>query len=376
MSLDLQNAIRLLDALQCGACLVDRAGCLVHVNARLGEMLQRSAESLRGVEVRTLYADDPGQIEQFLADFDSPRERQLHVPRPDGSRLTVMVASRLLGTEEDLRDYRVVTIIDVTAMQEAYEHVASLSDTVLEQALDLKHYSRTLEERVRERTADLHKANVDAIYMLAVASEARDADTGAHVRRIQRYTEVMAAAVGEPDAESLGRSAILHDVGKIHVPDRILKKPGALTDEERRQMQSHTVVGESILSDKPFFQEARRIARSHHENWDGSGYPDGLAERDIALAARIVHLVDVYDALRSPRVYKEAWSEERAADVIRHGAGSDFDPDLVRVFEDLNAAGRFDELREEIAAESDGEAGVPDAPEIVVVDRERTAEPR
>ncbi|MCP3903220.1 MAG: HD domain-containing protein [Planctomycetes bacterium] len=359
MSLDLQNAIRLLDALQCGACLIDRGARLVHVNERLAEMLQRPATTLVGMELRTLYADDPGQVEQLLADFDAPRERQFHLPRADGSRLSVMLASRLLGTEEDLRDYRLVTVIDVTSMQEAYDHVASLSDTVLEQALELKHYSRTLEERVRERTADLHQANVDAIFMLAVASETRDADTGEHVRRIQRYTQVMAEALGTADPEGLGRSAILHDVGKIQVPDRILKKPGALTDEERRQMQMHTIAGESILSDKPFFHEARHIARWHHENWDGSGYPDGIARTDIPLAARIVHLVDVYDALRSPRVYKEAWPEERAADLISNGAGTDFDPDLVEVFTKLNAAGRFDEIREEV---HETEA----APEIVV----------
>lgn len=179
--------------------------------------------------------------------------------------------------------------------------------------------------------------------MLAVASEAKDADTGAHVRRIERYAEAMARELGLPESEveRIGYSAILHDVGKMQVPDEILKKPGSLTDDERDEIQQHTLVGERILSRLAFFDEARRIARSHHENWDGSGYPDGLAGEAIPLSARIVRLVDVYDGLTSRRAYKEAWSPELSADYIRRGAGTLFDPKLVETFDILFERGAF-----------------------------------
>src|SRR5206468_3740819 len=142
---------------------------------------------------------------------------------------------------------------------------------------------RTWIRRGRGRTAERHEANMDAIYMLAVASESKDEDTGAHVRRLERYSRTLARELGfgEREAETVGYSAILHDIGKIHVPDHILKKPGPLTDDERRVIQEHTLAGEHILSVKPFFHMARRIARHHHENWDGSGYPDRAAGADI-----------------------------------------------------------------------------------------------
>jgi HD-GYP domain-containing protein (c-di-GMP phosphodiesterase class II) len=221
------------------------------------------------------------------------------------------------------------------AIKEQYDIIAKLSTNVMNSAMDLKDYSKTLERRVRERTAELNEANLDAIYMLALASEAKDQDTGDHLRRIQGLTRTLALELGmdHHEADELGRASILHDVGKIHVPDAILKKPGKLTPEEMATMQSHTVAGERILGDNAYFASARRIARSHHENFDGSGYPDRAAGQSIAVEARIVHLADVYDALISPRVYKAAWTPREATDFIREGAGQMFDPDVVRAFE-------------------------------------------
>lgn len=242
-------------------------------------------------------------------------------------------------------------------LQSQFDAVAELSDTVLHQAIELKRHAEVLEERVRQRTVELREANdqlyaanarlfeanLDAIYMLAEASEAKDDDTGRHVRRIQNYTKLLAAEIGLPraEAEILGYASVLHDVGKIHVPDQILKKPGPLTPAERAEMQRHTVIGEGIISDREFFAPARRVARSHHENWDGSGYPDGLSAASIPLEARVVHLADVYDALTSPRVYKAAWSGYDAAKVIEESAGGMFDPDVVRAFASLVRRGEF-----------------------------------
>jgi putative two-component system response regulator len=130
---------------------------------------------------------------------------------------------------------------------------------------------------------------------------------------------------------------VLHDIGKMHVPDGILKKPGPLTADEMKTMQEHTVWGERILGEKPFFAAARRIARSHHENWDGSGYPDRTRGNNIPIEARIVHLADVYDALVSPRVYKAAWTPRQAGEFIVEASGQMFDPELVRVFTHISA---------------------------------------
>ena len=155
-----------------------------------------------------------------------------------------------------------------------------------------------------------------------------------HVRRIERYAQSLARAAGLSitDSTEIGYSSILHDVGKLHTPDLILKKPGPLTPDERRTMETHTVTGERIISQDAFFATARAIARHHHENWDGSGYPDRLAKDAIPLPARIVHLVDVYDALTSTRPYKISWTPQRALESIRTSAGTMFDPDLVETF--------------------------------------------
>ena len=223
------------------------------------------------------------------------------------------------------------------SIKEQYDIIATLSNTVMNSAMDLKDYSKVLEQRVRERTAELAEAQLDTIYMLAVASEAKDDDTGQHVRRIQHLTTSLALELGmeQSEADTIGRAAILHDVGKIHVPDRILKKPDRLTPDEIATMQSHTVVGERILGDKPFFATARRIARGHHENFDGSGYPDASRGDAIPIEARIVHLADVYDALVSPRVYKSAWTQRQADEFIVEASGQMFDPELVRAFSHL-----------------------------------------
>ena len=303
----LERIAGLLDALNCGAAMIDRAGRLVHLNRRLCKMMQRGCEELRGRSIVDFYDDpaDRAKLLELLEQFDVSNEYEFYLPLPSGQRLPVISSSRPLSSDSSESEYRVVTLIDISkqkdaerSMREHYEFIVQMSDTVLHQALDLKHYSKELEQRVKERTAELHAANMDAIYMLAEAAEAKDLDTGRHVRRIQAYARALALQLGMKDAEAeqVGYSAILHDVGKLHVPDRILAKPGPLDREERMEMQEHTIVGEKILSPREFFALSRQIARSHHENWDGSGYPDHLDGQRIPAAARIVHVVDVYDA--------------------------------------------------------------------------------
>lgn len=339
-----QSVEALLESLNCGAMLLDRSGTILIANRRLIDMMGAPAQCLNGRRFEDFYerASDREKVERRMADFGEAREGEFYLPRIDNTQLPVILSSRPLGDGEPLSNYMVVTAIDISRqkaaearLSEDYRTISQLSDTVLTQALDLKHYSEGLEKMVRERTEEIREANMESIYMLAVASEARDEDTGAHVRRIQHYTETLARELRLPatDAERFGYSAILHDVGKIVVPDQVLKKPGLLTLEERELMKRHAPEGERILSDKPFFDVARQIARSHHENWDGSGYPDGARGEAIPLPARIVHVADVFDALMSKRVYKPAWSMESAVRAIREGAHGMFDPQVVEAFD-------------------------------------------
>ena len=255
----LPRVIGLLDALNCGAALINRAGTMVHTNRRLCSMMQRGCGELRGHSILEFYDDpaDRATLAAGLENFEASNEAEFYLPLPGGTRLPVISSSRALPGEE----YRVVTLIDISkqkdaehSMREHYEFIVQMSDTVLHQALDLKHYSKELEQRVKERTAELHAANMDAIYMLAEAAEAKDHDTGRHVRRIQAYSRALALQLKLPDnvAEEIGYSSILHDVGKLHVPDRILAKPGPLDAMERSEMEEHTIVGEKILSPRRF----------------------------------------------------------------------------------------------------------------------------
>ncbi len=342
----------LMDALNCGAAMIDRAGTIVWANARLCAMAKLSSAQLIGKSVESFYdaEEDRQRLRGMVERFDEDREDEFYLPLPDGERLPIVYSSKRVPGDAPLGDHRVITMIDVTrqkdaesAMREQYKFIVEMSDTVLQQAIELKHHSEKLEERVRQRTAELHAAHMHAIYMLAVAAEAKDLDTGKHVRRIEHYSRLLAQELGisGAESESIGYSAILHDIGKIHVPDRILSKPGPLDDDERREMELHTIVGERILSGAAFFDRARRIARSHHENWDGSGYPDRSAAEAIPVEARIVHVADVFDALTTDRVYKESWSPEQAAATIVAQSGGMFDPRVVKAFESLLKSGRF-----------------------------------
>lgn len=354
----------LLDALPLGALLVDDERRVVHVNERLTAMMRIAAPVLVGQPVQALFAPVPdavpgagapdgrGRLADFLVADRCPGEVEALLKTADGRNLPVVAAA--CATLPSLSGYHIVTVSDVAALKKAetrareqYQQIVLLTDTVLEQAIDLKNHSKSLEKQVQQRTRALHAANMDAIYMLAVASEAKDMDTGAHVLRIRDYSKALGAAIGLPEvrAERIGYLAVLHDVGKMQVPDEILKKPGPLTPEERRIIEQHTVAGERILSNKPFFEVARQIARSHHEDWDGGGYPDGLRGEAIPLPARIVHLVDVFDALVSARVYKPPWPPEQAIRTIRLGAGKQFDPRLVEAFQGLVDQGHWEAIR-------------------------------
>lgn len=205
--------------------------------------------------------------------------------------------------------------------------------------LALFNQSRQLEAQVRRRTAALSRSQRDAVFMLGEAGHYNDNDTGVHIWRMAAYARTLAAAVGwnEEACELLELAAPMHDTGKIGIPDAILKKPGKLDPAEWVIMQTHSAIGHEILSmsDAPLFKLAADIAYAHHEKWDGSGYPQGLAKEAIPESARIVAIADVFDALTMKRPYKEAWPIDRAVAAIKEDAGSHFDPNLVDAFEQI-----------------------------------------
>jgi len=189
------------------------------------------------------------------------------------------------------------------------------------------------------RTATLEKSYRDAIGMLGAAGHYNDADTGVHIWRMAAYGRELALAIGwsAEQAKLLELAAPMHDTGKIGIPDAILRKPGKLDAGEWEVMKTHCRIGYDVLSrsDAPVFQLAAEVALRHHEKWDGSGYPDGLAGEAIPESARIVALADVFDALSMVRPYKKAWPLKRIVEMIRDSAGSHFEPRLVEAFGDL-----------------------------------------
>lgn len=205
-------------------------------------------------------------------------------------------------------------------------------------------YAEKLEEEVQARTADIQRREQEIALRLVTASEYRDEETGAHIRRIGMYAKVMTEELGwsRAEIEDIGIAAPMHDVGKIGVPDRILLKPGPLTDEEFETMKTHTEIGAKILggSEIPLLQMAQEIALTHHEKWDGSGYPRGLSGEEIPESGRILAVIDVYDSLVHDRVYRDAMPEEKALEIIDEGRGNHFEP---RIHDCFHAV--LDELR-------------------------------
>jgi hypothetical protein len=213
----------------------------------------------------------------------------------------------------------------------------------------------SLSAELRKRRQNLEAKNRQSLKMLAQIVEARDTDAGLHLRHIQYYSRALALRLGldEQQADEIAYAAMIHDVGKAQVPDAILKKAGPLTFEERQEIQKHTVWADALLADDQEFAAAREVARHHHERWDGTGYPDGLAGEHIPFAARIVAVADVYDALISERPYKHAWQPGEAIAEIRRLSGTHLDPQVVEAFLDLYATNVLRELDAEMAREAE-----------------------
>ncbi len=280
------------------------------------------------------------------------------MPKMDGFE----VARQLKDNEET----RIIPIVMVTALREVEDRVKALevgADDFLSKPVDqvelrarvrslikvkayhdhMRNYQKELETEVAKRTEQLRKAfqkikelSLDTIHRLSQAAEYKDEDTGEHIQRMSNISAVVARKMGLNDktVEAILYASPMHDVGKIGIPDRILLKPGKLEQDEWEIMKQHTVIGAKILggAKSGFIKLAEIISLTHHEKWDGSGYPKGLKRSKIPLAGRIVSLADVFDALTSKRPYKEPFSLEKSYAIIKEGRGCHFDPDVVDAF--------------------------------------------
>jgi len=234
----------------------------------------------------------------------------------------------------------------VSELMARYAEVSKQLDEKNEQ---LRIYSEHLEELVQEKVEEISASQIATIHALVKAAESRDDDTGTHIERTSLFCELIAKklleagrytdTIDDSYCDTISKASPLHDIGKVGIPDAILLKPGRLTPEEFEIMKTHVNIGYEMLAStremypgNKFLMLGIEIAKYHHEKWDGSGYMQELTGNDIPLSARIMALSDVYDALRSRRVYKEPFSHEKTYDIIIEGRGSHFDPTIVDVF--------------------------------------------
>jgi len=280
--------------------------------------------------------------------------------------------------KQDTR-FRDIPIIFISALSETLDKVKAFGsggvdyvtkpfqfeevEARVETHLKLRRYQARLEDLVKEQVKEISDSQISTIFALSKLSESRDKETGTHLERVQIYCKMLAEKLSreEPynsviDAafiHNIFNACPLHDIGKVATPDHVLLKSGQLSPEESDIMQKHTIVGASTIEavrDKykknAFINMGISIARSHHERWDGTGYPDGLKGKEIPLAARIMAIADVYDALRSRRCYKGPFSRDQTRAIIESCSGSQFDPVLVKAF--LALEEEFDRVGQEM----------------------------
>ena len=291
-------------------------------------------------EAATLFSQAPTDL--VLLDLNMPHKdgfevlaeiKALEKDYPPVIVLTALkdVDSRVRALESGARDF----------ISKPFDRVELLSrmHNMLEVRLlhkAVQNQNVILDGMVRERTKELEETRMEIIRRLGRAAEYRDNETGLHIIRMSKFSQILGLAAGmsEAEAEMLLNASPMHDIGKIGIPDSILLKPGKLDADEWEKMKTHSTIGAQILSghSSELMQMARTIALTHHEKWDGSGYPKGISGEDIPLVGRIVALADVFDALTSERPYKKAWPVEEAVAFIKENSGKHFDPTLAELF--------------------------------------------
>ncbi|WP_235693030.1 PAS domain S-box protein [Deinococcus aquaedulcis] len=310
----------------------DRQERYVMINAAGAGLIGRPADEILGHTDQELFpaatALHSGQQDRLVLDTGQTAQYEVTDQLTDGR------VRSFLSTKSAYHD----------AQGEVRGLIGSAIDLTDRKALaaQLEEQNAQLAAHVQARTQELEAAQLEMLERLARAAEHRDEDTGEHVHRVARAAAGIASQLGlGPETVALlERAAPLHDVGKIGVPDAILLKPGRLTPEEFDIVKTHTTIGASLLDDSRsvLMQAAQTIALTHHERWDGAGYPQGLRGEAIPLLGRIVAVADVYDALTSERPYKRAWTHEAAVAELRAQAGRQFDPQVVAAFEGWQAS--------------------------------------
>lgn len=327
------NVELLLDILEDAGCTrVDGVTC-----AR--DALARCAERMPDLVVLDLHmpgTDGYGVLDVLHPAIDDPSTPPVLVLTADAT-----FESRERAFASGARDY----VCKPFAQSEVVMRVRNLLEERRLRRL-LADENAQLAHAVRERTRDLETSRAEILQRLVLVAEYRDDATNHHAARIGRMSALLAAQLECPQADRdlIERAATLHDIGKIAISDSILCKPGRLTEDEFATMRTHTTIGATMLagSASPILQMAERIALSHHERWDGAGYPEGRRGDESPLEARIVAVADVFDALTHERPYKAAWPVAQAVATIRAGAGSQFDAAVVAAFERLDAGALAD----------------------------------
>lgn len=270
----------------------------------------------------------------------------VHQEKPDLILLDVMMPG-MTGLEvcislKENKQTKSIPIIFVTALNDAIDEANGLNagavDYISKPVSPAVVRARVKTHLSLVQADELKRTRLQVIQRLGRASEYKDNETGMHVMRMSHYSQVLALACGytEMQAENLLHAAPMHDIGKIGIPDSIMLKPGKLSEEEFKIMQKHPEIGAEILGepDSDLIRLAISVSLTHHEKWDGSGYPKGLKGEDIPIEGRIVALADVFDALTSKRPYKDAWTIDATMAHIKSQSGKHFDPNLVTLFED------------------------------------------
>ena len=303
--------------------------------ATIGEL--RSAVALTGA-LPTACRADPGEVAALVA--RDPPAAVLAVGA-DAAAMRSRLDPLGLGNGPE-----VVELEELTGPGGRFDGAAARRLRALVDRRELRARAAELESVAADlavaRRRDVDAAALETLHRLAMAAEYRDDNTREHTERVGELAARLARHLGHDDRTVwlVRHAAPLHDLGKIAIPDNVLLKPGRLTTEEFEVVKTHAVLGARVLagSESDLLGTAERVARSHHERWDGSGYPDGLAADAIPLEGRLVHVADVFDVLMHERPYKESWTVEAAAEEIRRGAGTQFDPEVVGAFEALGPA--------------------------------------
>lgn len=278
-----------------------------------------------------------------IVSFVHPEDRQrtlAEIALVAGGRDSITFRNRYRTRDGSFRWLEWNACVDT---EQAVIHANARDITVVQQAEDaVRRHGLDLEQTVRERTSELEQARLETLQRLALAAEFRDDDTHQHTERVGHACMLISRAIGLPEdtVQTLRDAAPLHDIGKLGVSDSIMLKPGKLTAPEFQTMKQHTVIGAAILANSTscVLRMAEEIALTHHERWDGSGYPDGIAGEEIPVTARITALADAFDAMSHTRPYKEAWPISAVLREIRRSSGTHFDPMIVQAFLTLDHA--------------------------------------